>query len=37
MTEPTAQDTFSGTKPVDERYQLDAGKLEAWLTANDAG
>ncbi len=31
---PTAQDTFSGTKPVDERYKLDEGKLDAWMKAN---
>jgi aminoglycoside phosphotransferase (APT) family kinase protein len=33
----TAQDTFSGTKPVDERYKLDEGKLEAWMKANVEG
>ena len=33
---PSAQDTFSGTKPVDERYRLDEGRLEAWLKANVA-
>ncbi len=34
---PTAQDTFSGTKPVDERYKLDESRLEAWMKANVAG
>ncbi len=32
----SAQDTFSGTKPVDERYRLDEGRLEAWLRENVA-
>jgi aminoglycoside phosphotransferase (APT) family kinase protein len=27
----SAQETFSGTKPVDERYRLDEDRLEAWL------
>ena len=26
--EPTAQETFSGTKPVEERHQIDQGALE---------
>jgi aminoglycoside phosphotransferase (APT) family kinase protein len=38
MTEsaPTAQETFSGTKPVDERHRFDERALEAWLKANVA-
>jgi aminoglycoside phosphotransferase (APT) family kinase protein len=35
--EPTAQDLNSGTKPVEERHQIDEGKLEAWLKANVEG
>ena len=35
--EQTAQETFSGTKPVDERHKIDEGALEAWLKANVAG
>lgn len=33
----TAQDTFSGTKPVDERHRFDEGKLDAWMQANVEG
>ena len=35
--EQTAQETFSGTKPVEERHKIDQGALEAWLKANVAG
>jgi aminoglycoside phosphotransferase (APT) family kinase protein len=35
--ELSAQETFSGTKPVDERYRLDEAKLEAWMRANVEG
>ena len=35
--EPTAQDLNSGTKPVEERHQIDEGKLAAWLKANVEG
>jgi aminoglycoside phosphotransferase (APT) family kinase protein len=34
---PTAQETFSGTKPVDERHAIDEGALAAWLSANVSG
>ncbi len=34
---PTAQETFSGTKPVDERHAIDEGALAAWLAANVEG
>ena len=34
---PTAQDLNSGTKPVDERHQIDEVKLAAWLEANVEG
>lgn len=37
MADATAQETFSGTKPVDERYRLDEGRLAQWLEANVAG
>jgi aminoglycoside phosphotransferase (APT) family kinase protein len=30
-------DTFSGTKPVDERHRVDPARLEAWLAAHVAG
>jgi aminoglycoside phosphotransferase (APT) family kinase protein len=33
----SAQELNSGTKPVDERHQIDEGKLEAWLKANVEG
>ena len=33
----SAQETFSGTKPVDERYALDEAKLDAWMKASVAG
>ena len=31
---PTAQETFSGTKPVDERHAIDEGALATWMKAN---
>lgn len=31
------QSAFSGTREVDERYRLDEGALDAWLTAHVAG
>ena len=37
MADATVQETFSGTKPVDERYRLDEGRLAQWLEANVAG
>jgi aminoglycoside phosphotransferase (APT) family kinase protein len=33
----SAQDTFSGTKPVEERHRFDEGALGAWLAANVEG
>jgi aminoglycoside phosphotransferase (APT) family kinase protein len=33
----SVQDTFSGTKPVDERHRIDEGKLETWLIENVRG
>ena len=33
----SAQETFSGTKPVDERHVIDEGKLAAWMQANVEG
>jgi aminoglycoside phosphotransferase (APT) family kinase protein len=30
----SAQDTFSGTKPVEERHRIDEGALNTWLIAN---
>jgi aminoglycoside phosphotransferase (APT) family kinase protein len=35
--EQTAQETFSGTKPVEERHRIDERALEAWLKANVEG
>lgn len=35
--EPTAQETFSGTKVVDERHKIDERALETWMQANVAG
>ena len=32
-----AQDTFSGTKPVDERHRFDEAALAAWMAANVEG
>ena len=32
-----AQDTFSGTKPVDERHRFDEAALAAWMEANVQG
>ncbi|NDC59688.1 MAG: phosphotransferase family protein, partial [Alphaproteobacteria bacterium] len=39
MTEaqPSAQDTFSGTKPVEERHRIDETALAAWLEAHVEG
>ncbi len=34
---PSAQDTFSGTKPVEERHRFDEGALGAWLRDNVEG
>ncbi len=34
---PSAQETFSGTKAVEERYVLDHAKLDAWMKANVEG
>jgi aminoglycoside phosphotransferase (APT) family kinase protein len=33
---PSAQDTFSGTKPVEERHRIDEGALLSWLKTNVA-
>jgi aminoglycoside phosphotransferase (APT) family kinase protein len=33
----SAQDTFSGTKPVEERHRIDEGALNAWLVSNVEG
>jgi aminoglycoside phosphotransferase (APT) family kinase protein len=35
--EPSAQETFSGTKPVEERHRIDEAKLLAWLQAHVEG
>jgi aminoglycoside phosphotransferase (APT) family kinase protein len=35
--EVNAQETFSGTKAVDERYALDEARLAAWMQANVEG
>jgi len=39
MTEaqPSAQDTFSGTKPVEDRHRIDETALAAWLEAHVEG
>jgi aminoglycoside phosphotransferase (APT) family kinase protein len=37
MAEPTAQETFSGTKPVEDRHRFDEGKLLAWMQAHVEG
>jgi len=37
MTEPSAQDTFSGTKPVEEKHRFDEAALGAWMAANVDG
>jgi aminoglycoside phosphotransferase (APT) family kinase protein len=34
---PTAQETFSGTKTVEERHRFDEVRLEAWLKAHVEG
>ncbi|MDX2235721.1 MAG: phosphotransferase family protein [Hyphomonadaceae bacterium] len=36
-TAPTAQETFSGTKPVEERHRIDEAALAAWMAANVEG
>lgn len=35
--QPSAQETFSGTKPVEERHRIDEAALARWLEANVAG
>lgn len=35
--EPTAQETFSGTKPVEERHRIDEAALLAWLSGHVEG
>jgi aminoglycoside phosphotransferase (APT) family kinase protein len=35
--EPSAQETFSGTKPVEERHRIDEASLRAWLEAHVEG
>lgn len=37
MSEPTAQETFSGTKDVEARHKFDEGALAAWMAANVDG
>lgn len=37
MSEPTAQETFSGTKDVEARHTFDEGALAAWMAANVDG
>ena len=37
MAETTAQETFSGVKPVEERHRFDEAKLAAWLAAHVEG
>ena len=34
---PTAQEQFSGVKPVEERHRIDEAALAAWLTENVEG
>lgn len=34
---PTAEDTFAGTKPVEERHRFDEAALDAWMRANVEG
>jgi aminoglycoside phosphotransferase (APT) family kinase protein len=36
-TEPSAQETFSGTKPVEDKHKFDEGALVAWMKANVEG
>jgi aminoglycoside phosphotransferase (APT) family kinase protein len=35
--EPSAQETFSGTKPVEERHRIDEANLLAWLLTHVEG
>lgn len=35
--EPSAQETFSGTKPVEERHRIDEARLLAWLEGHVEG
>jgi aminoglycoside phosphotransferase (APT) family kinase protein len=37
MTEPTAQETFSGTKPVEDKHRFDEAALTAWMRAHVEG
>ncbi len=37
MAEPTAQETFSGTKPVEEKHRFDEAALIAWMQAHVEG
>jgi len=37
MAEASAQENFSGTKPVEERHSLDEARLAAWLESNVEG
>ncbi len=37
MSEATAQELNSGTKPVDERHRIDETALDAWMKANVEG
>lgn len=37
MSEPSAQETFSGTKSVDERHRFDESALAAWMAQNVEG
>lgn len=34
---PSAQETFSGTKPVEERHRIDEARLHAWLSDHVEG
>jgi aminoglycoside phosphotransferase (APT) family kinase protein len=35
--EPTAQETFSGTKPVEDKHRFDEASLFAWMSAHVEG
>ncbi|MFZ4120778.1 MAG: phosphotransferase family protein [Caulobacterales bacterium] len=37
MAEPTAQEQFSGTKPVEDKHRIDEAALYAWAKANVEG
>jgi aminoglycoside phosphotransferase (APT) family kinase protein len=37
MAEPTAQETFSGTKPVEDKHRFNEAALIAWMEANVDG